>query len=58
MSFVLEVSARNCIIIIIIIIITELVQKRLAEELSLCLLSKLQQWVGGSRLHYRVTTVD
>jgi len=25
------------------------VQKRLAEELSLCLSSKLQQWVGGSR---------
>jgi len=29
--------------------VNELVQKRLAEELSLCLLSKLQQWVGGSR---------
>jgi len=29
--------------------VNELVQKRLAEELSLCLSSKLQQWVGGSR---------
>jgi len=29
--------------------VSGLVQKRPAVELSLCLSSKLQQWVGGSR---------